>query len=360
MPDSRKTLILGDLHLGCRNVNGFFMDLQRKFFRDVLFPKIKSENIREVVQLGDVLDNRSGVSFLTSKFLFEFLGWFEENNVKLYILAGNHDTFYKNTLDIVGIKQFEDMYRNIRVVTEPEIVHGNFLIVPWMCDENRESILGAIERCDPKSVAYLFGHFELSDFPVNRSVVAKEGQFEVEFVKKFRTVFSGHYHTPSEKGNIVYVGTPYGFTWNDHGDRKRFFVLDQETGETEEVLTGMNPFVSVIYDESLYDSDLSVYRDKIMKIVLTEDFDETKYDIFLQKLEQQGKPYKIQTIDARGKESLAQTIEENLDGITLEAPLDILSRTISGLDTTEDGKTFIQKEINEIYRITMEQNEKLL
>lgn len=360
MPSSQKTLILGDLHLGCRNNNTFFMEMQRKFFRDVLFPKIQKEGIREVVQLGDILDNRSGVSFLTSRFLFEFLGWFDEHDVQLHILTGNHDTFYKNTLELIGIKQFEDMFRNVRVVTEPTLLHRNFLLVPWLCDENKASVLEHLESFVPAVPTYLFGHFELSDFPVNRSVVAKEGQFERRIVEKFRTVFSGHYHTPSEKGNIVYVGTPYGLTWNDYGDQKRFFVLDHETGETEEVLTRVNPFVSLIYDESLYDTDLSVYRDKIMKIVLTEDFDETKYDIFLQKLEQQGKPHKIQTIDARGRENITETIEENLDGITLEAPLEILSRTISELEMDSEKKTYIQKEINEIYRITMEQNERLL
>lgn len=334
------------------------MEKQRDFFEKVLFRKIKEEGIKEVVQLGDILDNRTGISFMTSRFLFEFLEWFDRNDVQLVVLAGNHDTFYRNTLEIVGIRQFESMFKNVKVVTEPTLLHENLVLVPWICDSNKDAALEFIER-HGNGERFLFGHFELKDFPVNRSIVSGTGQFEPDILEGYRKVFSGHFHTPSEKGNIVYVGTPYEITWNDHGDQKRFFVLDRSTGETEMVPLKEKIFVSVLYDESLLSSDLSVFEGKILKVVLTEDFDATKYDIFLQRLEQKGKPYMVQTIDAR-QNDLIQTIEEGLDGVVLESPLEIVSRTVSSMSLDDADKTFILDEINTIYKFAMEQNDKTL
>ena len=61
------------------------------------------------------------------------------------------------------------------------------------------------------------GHLELNGFVATAGHVMDHGM-DMDPFKKFKKVYSGHYHTRSNVGNIYYLGNPYEMFWNDCQD----------------------------------------------------------------------------------------------------------------------------------------------
>lgn len=352
-----KILILGDLHIGCRNNNSYFMEYQRTFFTNLQNYIIKN-NISTIIQLGDILDNRTNISFLTSKFLFDFLQWFDDNKKKLYIITGNHDTYYRNTLDTSGINQFKSMFNYVDVISKETVITDNntdFILIPWICDENKQEIENFLENYSSPNKKIVCGHFELENFPISKNRMSDKGQIETKKLEKFDIVYSGHFHSPSESKNIIYVGTPYQITWNDYGDKKRMIIYDTENNLAREIFNSNKIFDKIIYEKSLLNTNLEKYKNKILKIIISDDinFDQNTYELFLQKLEIEAKPHSIKTIDIRENNL---NIEET-QNIELEDPMEIILSTIKNLNITDDSKEFIKNELFNIHKTASEMNE---
>jgi DNA repair exonuclease SbcCD nuclease subunit len=91
--------------------------------------------------------------------------------------------------------------------------------------------------------------------------------------KRFKAVYTGHYHHKSSKGNIHYMGSPYEMTWADCGDVKGFHVLDTDTLELEFVPNPITLFERVVFSGKPVD-----VKDKIIKLVVPEGADRKKLD----------------------------------------------------------------------------------
>ena len=59
-------VIIGDLHIGARNNSQLFLDYMKDYFYNELFPFIKENNVKNVIQLGDTLDKRKNIDFKTA------------------------------------------------------------------------------------------------------------------------------------------------------------------------------------------------------------------------------------------------------------------------------------------------------
>jgi len=66
------------------------------------------------------------------------------------------------------------------------------------------------------------------------SFTALEHGLDLTDLSGFKRVYSGHIHIRQEKGNVVYVGTPYEMDRGDRGNTKGFWILDlDESGVSE-------------------------------------------------------------------------------------------------------------------------------
>ena len=88
-----KVAILGDTHFGSRNDHQAFHDYFEKFYSDIFFPYLKENDIKKVIQLGDLFDRRKYINFYTLKrsreYLFDRL---VEAGIQMDVFVGNHDT----------------------------------------------------------------------------------------------------------------------------------------------------------------------------------------------------------------------------------------------------------------------------
>lgn len=226
-----KVMLLGDTHFGARGDNPIVLDHFINFYKEQFFVEVEKQKPDLVLQLGDLLDRRKFANFSTlSVVRNEFLGPLTSDlKVPLWVLVGNHDTYYRNTLKVNGIEQsFGDFLKSgkMRLFDSPTETDIG-LIIPWICEENQEHVKSSINS---SSSDFCFGHFELTGYDMYRGMPCEHGD-DPKFLSRFRQVYSGHFHTHSRKSNICYIGTPYDIIWSDSSDQKWFMMLDTETGQ---------------------------------------------------------------------------------------------------------------------------------
>lgn len=349
-----KILFLGDLHLGARNGNPNFLRMMDDYFKEELFPYILDNNIDVVVQLGDILDKRRNIDFTISNYLVNtFFKFFTENKVALYSTLGNHDVYYRQSIQLDGPSQFASgdyihIVKDCRVVTFDKT---KIAMTPWICDENKEDVTNWIVENKNKNTI-LCGHFELAGFPIQKGYISDKGSIETDKMKGYKCVLSGHYHSPSEKDKITYIGTPYELTWSDYGDEKKFLVYDTVEKVFETVYTKKKMFHKIVYkDDILQTINYDTYKNSYVKVVLTDDYNEGKLNVFLSMLDEKAHPYSIQTIDIREQK---ETLMEEISADDVDNPIEIMMNTITSKVDDEEMCQLVKNLTYEIYQSAMD------
>ena len=338
-----RVAIITDQHFGARNDSTAFLDFYERFYNDTFFPTLDSNNIESILILGDTFDRRKYVNFYSldraKKMFFNKL---EERSIKVFMIAGNHDTYFKNTNDVNSPELLLAEYTNIHLVNKAQdiIVHDiPICFVPWICPDNYQE---SIETIDSSNAEICMGHFEIAGFAMYRGMESHEG-LSKDLFKKFDLVFSGHYHHRSDDGHIYYLGNPYELTWQDYNDPRGFHLFDIQTRQLEFVRNPNTMFERAEYDDTLVDPSLNDYghlSNKYVKIVVVNKNDFYKFDKFITKV-YNANPYEVKII-----EDFSEFSEGEIDSdINLEDTLDVLSNYIDSVETDLDKdkvKTFMK------------------
>lgn len=282
-----KVILLGDLHMGARTGDLDFARFFNKFFSDVLYPYMRENGINTIIQAGDYFDNQTSLVYDAWKLCKPvWVNGLKEENFKMYVLVGNHDISYKNTLRVNSPDLILDEYKPvIQVIQEPTTLDLDgylFDVVPWICKDNQAQVMEFIKK---QTGSALLGHFAIEGFPMY-----KGGQIEKRGISKmifenYPFVFSGHFHTKSESDNIQYLGVPYEITWADFNDDKGFHVFDTETQTCEFVKNPNTMFEKILYTEGM-ELDTESLHGKIVRLVVTDRGNLKKYTAFLDALKQ--------------------------------------------------------------------------
>ena len=225
-----KYVIFSDIHFGLKSNSD---EYNKECLEFLEFVKNWSETHLtepyETIFMGDWYNNRNSINVKTLNYGKEGLVILSNIGDRQYVLLGNHDLYFLDKRDIHSIV-VPDEATGIEVITEP-IMKDNILLVPWLIgDENLKDL---IAEHNPD---YVFGHFEIPSFKFNQQVVM-EGEYNPFDYQGPKMIYSGHFHTMSEKDNIKYIGNCFSQTFADVNDwhNKGFIVLDTETGEEQRV-----------------------------------------------------------------------------------------------------------------------------
>ena len=338
-----KVAIITDQHFGARNDSIAFLDFFQKFYDNTFFPTLDEHGINTVLILGDTFDRRKYVNFYAldraKKMFFDVLA---QKNIQVYMLAGNHDTYYKNTNDVNSPDLLLREYSNIKVIDSPETITVNDIdicMVPWICPENYQESLDHIKNTKAE---ICMGHFEIAGFAMYRGMESHDGLAKETF-EKFDLVFSGHYHHRSSDKHIHYLGNPYELTWQDYNDPRGFHLFDLSNREKQFIANPYTMFSRVEYDDkerepvNLDELDL---KDKYVKLVIINKTDYYKFDKFIQKLYNKG-CFEIKIIEDMSEFQDGE-IDEN---INLEDTISVLGHYIDSIQTDVDKeqvKTFMR------------------
>lgn len=292
-----KIALITDTHWGIRNDSPIMHNHMKKFLDEVFFPILDNQNIDTVIHLGDLVDRRKYINYVTAKRLRDdFLIPLQKRDIDTFIIAGNHDTYYKNTNSINSLRELVDnKFYNVTIYDESggEIIledKTKLLLLPWICDDNRQQCMKAIED---STAPIVLGHLELFGYEMFKGQVSDHGD-DPKIFDKFDLVCSGHYHTRSSRGNINYLGTPSQYTWSDSVDVKGFHILDTSTRALEFIPNSNQIFHKFFYDDLnknmdevlVFDAD--IYKDCYVKIVIKNKTNPYWFDLVIERLEKSG------------------------------------------------------------------------
>ena len=335
------TAIVTDQHFGCRKNSDLFHDYFLQFY-EIFFKNIEDNNIKTVIDLGDTFDNRKSIDFSA-------LQWAKNNyydrlrdlGCTVYTVVGNHTAYYKNTNSVNAVDLLLREYDNVKVISEPtELTIGGLpiLFIPWINQENEYDTLMAMKKTSAKVA---MGHLEIAGFYAYKGHVMEEGHDKNMF-KKFDYVFSGHYHTRSDNGQIYYLGNPYEMYWNDLNDERGFHLFDTENLSLEPVNNPYRMFYQIEYYDGI-EVDFDEYKGKIVKVIVKQKNNVAEFEDFINDL------YKADVAEVKIVENFNTEEPPMFEELESEHTIAIVNKYIQE-STTDLEKSKINKIFEEVYK----------
>jgi DNA repair exonuclease SbcCD nuclease subunit len=351
-----KVALVTDTHIGCRGDSQVFAKYFTKFFSEVFFPYIDQHDIKHIIHLGDVVDKRKTINFLSSNQLHtDLMKPIHDRGMEFWCIIGNHDIFFRNSLSINAIQElYGTSTYNINLIDTPtdiSIDGCNILLMPWICSENSEACMQSLNGSQSQ---ILMGHLEINGFEMHRGAVCETGK-DPNIFEKFDSVFSGHFHHKSSNGNITYLGSPYEMTWNDYGDSKGFHIFDTETRELTFVPNPHLMFYRLKYDdtvmkiEELDDIDFSIFENTYMKLIVKNKTNPYMFDLFVEKIEKSG----IQHLQILEEAIMLDGQDESSIISEAMSTVEIFETFIENIDTDLD-KTRLNNILGDLYKRAMD------
>lgn len=220
----RDCVVFGDIHLGHKNNSDVFNKDCIEYLKWMI-NITKERNIKSCFFLGDWHHVRSSLNIKTLNYSLEGLRLLSENFDEVYMLLGNHDLYYRESLKFHSIEYAKE-FNNIHVLEDVTTI-DDCTLVPWLL----ESEYKKLKKINTK---YIFGHFELPGFLLNSMVTMPDlGHFNVsDFSNKTEYILSGHFHKRQKRthknSEIHYIGNCFPHDFSDTNDTERGFVIIED------------------------------------------------------------------------------------------------------------------------------------
>ena len=208
----KKAIFFTDLHLGLKN-NSEQHNTDCLDFVKWMIDTGKENGAETCFFLGDFHHNRSSINLKTLDYSLQVLELLNDNFEKTYILAGNHDLFFRDRRDVNGVGWAKHL-DNIEIVND-WFKKDNVAIVPWLIGNDYKKVKKI-------KATYMFGHFELPRFKLNcLTEMPDTGEMSMDYLGNVGHVYSGHFHMRQERENVTYIGNCFPHDFSDAGDDKR-------------------------------------------------------------------------------------------------------------------------------------------
>lgn len=343
-----KIAILNDTHCGIRNSAEIFLNNAAEFYDNIFFPECEKHGVKQIVHLGDYYDHRKFVNFKALNHNRKhFLDVLRKRGMRMDIIPGNHDTYYKNTNDLNSLKELLGHYMNeVHIVMEPTVMEYGSLkmaLLPWINPENYDTSMNFIREC---KADWLGAHLELNGFEMLRGVTNKHG-IDKSVFSKFEQVLTGHFHVSSRQDNIWYLGSQMEFFWSDAHDPKYFHIVDTETREITQIRNNYTLFKKVLYDDDKIDynswEDMQQFDNKFVKVVVVNRKDQFVFDRFIDRIQNRN------IHELKIAENFTEFLGENIDDgeIEFDDTSTIVDTYIDAVDTDLD-KDKIKTQVREL------------
>lgn len=335
-----KIALITDTHWGARGDSPAFAEYFNRFYYDHFFPYLSEHGITNIFHLGDIVDRRKYINFVTARHLRKFVEHCDVSGIRLDVIIGNHDTSFKNTNEVNSMRElFEHSTYDIHYYSDPCVVNlgdTDIAVLPWICSGNYEE---SMEFIDKTNAQILFGHLELAGFEMYKGAVNDHG-FDTKIFDKFDLVCSGHFHHKSTRGNINYLGAPYEMSWSDYNDPRGFHIFDTETRELTYIKNPLTMFNKIHYHDQdktideIMAVDWDYYKGSYVKLIVHTKTNPYWFDMFVDKIEKAG-VLDLQVVD----DNLNLQMEDDDDIVSeAEDTLTVLNKVVDQVESRVDKK----------------------
>lgn len=330
--NKHKVAVVADPHLGLHLSSSAWHEISLDFAQ-WLKQSLLDKDIKDIIFLGDIVDNRNEVSVTTLHVLYKFFKILEDFNI--IIIPGNHDCYYTKRSDVHSLGTLND-WPNIEVIDKPlavNIFNKSMIFCPW------NTPLVNVNCCD-----ILFGHFEINTFKMNAGRVCDIGVDSQDILAKAPLTLSGHFHRREERvyksgKKIVYVGSPYEQSWGEYGDSKGIYLLDLHDNALEFIANTKSPkhvkirLTELIAVGKITDNFKSEFNHNIINFIIDVEVDQKVIDTLLTKFYALN-PVSVKTENILMTQNIVTTDDEmKFEGVDVKS--DIIN-FITGLDGVEN------------------------
>lgn len=256
-----KILHLSDLHFGKR-LNNFSLLEDQIYVNQQIFQLAKNQKIDAVIIAGDIFD-KSIPSADAVQLFDEFLNFWAELNLPIFIISGNHDSaerlsfglniFSHNNIYISPVYNGEiksitlkDNYGNINFYLLPFLKPS--MVRPFFPDEEIKSHTQALKIAlknlplnkDERNI--LIAHQFVTGAVVSDSEEINVGgldNIDAHIFDDFDYVALGHIHTPQTilRDTIRYCGSLLKYSFSEANQQKSATIIDITTKEQINITT---------------------------------------------------------------------------------------------------------------------------
>ena len=292
-----KKLLVCDTHLGVNKSSDMYHEIVLDLFKEI-WDVCDRENIQHIIHLGDFFHDRKVLNTKTQAVAHEIAKLFEKD-FQFKMILGNHDCYYKEKLN-PNVAELLKKYHGFQVIDKPT-EFDNILLCPW----NTMPVETDAEYC--------MGHFQFKGFRMNNTYVCDNGQDHEVASTQFKHVYSGHFHTPSNKGNITYLGSPYQITFNDINSPRGYHIWDN--GELDFRQYHNAPVFKIIKSDNI---DAMEITGNICRLIFVEDEGSMKNQQIIDQVLDRN-PIRLQVDFSQIKmEGTEEKMEESLDATLLD------------------------------------------
>jgi len=276
-----------------------------------------------------------------------FFDKLESMGIKVTMICGNHDVYFKNTNEINSLHLLLSGYKNIHIIIDREVINYDGLDIGLIAWVNSGNLKDSIEWLNNLSVPVLAGHFEIKNFEMVKGHFASTG-FDRTIFEKFNLVLSGHFHIRSTQDNITYIGNPNQTNWGDYGYNRGFAVLDTNTITLDYIDNKNNAYVVLKFaDIDIHSFNYDLYTNKIIKVYVDklDVLSRKRLDLFVDKL---GKiAYSIEVNEVTDE---ILRLEENHQVDIETDTIGLIKNYISATTETDISKETLMNYFVEIYQ----------
>jgi hypothetical protein len=356
---AKRVFFLTDTHLGVRNSSNEWIEIIGAYFNEWFIPMVK-ENYRPgdvLVHLGDVYDSRQSINLKVLNLgvdVFEKLSEIFKDGI--YVIAGNHDLWGKNSNDINSLKSIK-WIPGVTIFEEPEtLILGDkkFFMMPWRKDHEAEE--DTLEKT--KAHDYLCCHADIRGLKFNKFVEVDHGA-DIKKFKKFTSVYSGHIHYAQRVKNINMLGSPYQLTRSDMENSKGITLLDLETGKETFFENNFSPKFKKFFFNQILDmtpSEVeSAFSNNFVDVMIDPKMALTAPLNILTDLVTSQRKISFHPHDPDQVNGLSSVIYST-EGKNFDV-MDFVKEYVSGLEYDKDTKNRLVGSIEKLYKITLDREQ---
>lgn len=338
-----KILAFGDIHIGKKHSNQFFLDLDQKTIK-LIKQEVEKNNIDMVVFLGDLCHNRGEINQKAVAMVRYYAETLNNLGIPIKMILGNHDIYYNSKKSPNYLKTVIDgLFDNIHCIYDT-YVENDILFVGWIQNEDELNNYNAISE----KYKWIFGHFEFKGIELNDNY---SSSFGYDNENRSSYIFSGHYHGRTAKNKVHYIGTPYPQTWSRKNDNQQGYCII-DTDKDEIIYKDLNLFkyLEQTMVNTLIEMDVNLkgFRNKIkgneFRMVIDTFIEPKRLSELRMHINTMGsKNFMIENNLRFGKGAAA-----DYDKIVLQSPKDFINDFIKKTTLEQSQKNRIMQKVSNI------------